>query len=295
LGDQPAVQEVRRKLLEAALLYYQGFIDQHGDNASIHDQLVASHLRIANILQAMGQKADAVAAPMEQARQLLMMRVREHPLAPDDRRFLFAIDQNLRWLRDSSWLLLQPSVQKELSLTPELVLQFKELAEKRRAAFRDSQDLSPEDWRAKLEQLAEQNKALMQRLGPEQQKRLEQIAWQQAGSSAFHDPKVAQTLQLTDEQKEQIRAIQSQERRGLRGGPRPGPRRPQSAKKVEESRTSSLEQILSALTPEQKDTWTHLIGEPFKGPIHHGPVFEYGFRPPRNPKGPPPGWGRRGE
>jgi serine/threonine protein kinase len=294
LADQPGVRDVRRKLLEAALQYYQDFIDQHGDDPSIHDELVASHLRIANILQAMGEKADAVAA-MEQARQLQMKRVREHPWAPDDRRFLVAIDQNLRWLREGSRLVLQPAVQKELKLSPELVQQFKELAEKRWAAFRDSQEPNPEEWRAKLEQLADQDKVLIQRLGPEQQKRLQQIVWQQAGAAAFHDSKVIEALQLREEQKEKIRAIQSLERRGPRGGPWPGPRRSPGSKKAEDSRKSTLEQILSLLTAEQKDQWTHLVGEAFKGPIHHGPAFDYGFRPPRNPKGPSPGWGKRGE
>src|SRR5581483_8804591 len=91
LADKPAVQDVRRKLLEAALEYYQNFIDKHGDDPSIREELVASHLRVANILDAMGAGADALAATV-QARQLQQRLVSEHPKNQDYRKDLLSID-----------------------------------------------------------------------------------------------------------------------------------------------------------------------------------------------------------
>jgi eukaryotic-like serine/threonine-protein kinase len=294
LADKPAVQEVRRKLLDKALEYYQSFIEQHADDPSIRDELVASHLHVAEILREIGTRADALAA-MEQARQLQEKQVRDHPTA-EHREWLFAIDHNLHWLRDGSrfLLLVQPSVQKELQLSQDQVQQLTQLAGKRREAFRDPHDLSADEWRAKLEKLADQEKALIRELGPEQQKRLEQIALQQAGAGAFSNPRVVAALELTAGQKEQIWAIQGELRR--RGGPRPGGHRPDGGKRAEDHRNANLEQILNLLTAEQREEWAHLIGEPFKGEIRHGPAFDFGFRPPsRNMKRPWPNWPRPGE
>src|SRR5262249_13166400 len=95
LADKPAAQEVRRKLLATALEYYEGFIEQHRDEPSIRDELVASHLRVANILREMGARADALAA-VEQARRLQEEQVRDNPTA-EHRKWLAAIDHDLRW------------------------------------------------------------------------------------------------------------------------------------------------------------------------------------------------------
>jgi serine/threonine protein kinase len=305
LADKPEVQDVRRRLLVAALEYYQNFIEQHRDEPSIREELIASHLRVANILREMGARAAALAA-VEQARRLQEEQVRDNPTA-EHRKWLAAIDHDLRWLRDGGRLLLQPSVQKELALSQDQARQITQLAEKRREVFREQHDVSWEEWRAKLDRLADQEKALIRELGPEQQKRLEQIAWQQAGAGAFSDPKVVTALQLTPGQMEQIRAIQAEGRRGPRGGPRPpGPRvvarssdratRPEAAKRAEDHRNSPFEQVLSVLTAEQKERWALVIGEPFKGDIRHGPAFDFGLRPSRNPRRPPwPGPVRPGE
>src|SRR5258708_33502648 len=62
LRDRPDLQEVRRKLLEAALAYYQEFIDQCGDDPSLQAELASSHVWVAGILHAIGSKAEAQAA-----------------------------------------------------------------------------------------------------------------------------------------------------------------------------------------------------------------------------------------
>jgi serine/threonine protein kinase len=283
LADKPAVQEVRRKLLQAALDYYRGFIDQHGEDPSIREALVASQLHVAAILQDMGARSEALAA-MEQASQLQQQQVREHPRNLEDRGRLLFIDHNLRWLRDSRFqLLAEPAVQQELKISPDQKQRIRQLAEKWRQTFRDSRDLSPEEARPWLEKLADQEKSLLGDLGPEQARRLEQIAWQQAGVGAFRDHQVVAALQLTEEQKEQIRAIQAARRDR---GPRPGGPRPEAARKAEDSRKIALDQALGVLTPQQREQWQQLIGEPFKGEIRHGPPFDLGPRPFRGPRRP---------
>src|SRR5262249_34431369 len=46
LADKSSVQEVRRKMLEEALKYYQGFIAQHSDDPSIRDELAGSYQHV---------------------------------------------------------------------------------------------------------------------------------------------------------------------------------------------------------------------------------------------------------
>src|SRR5262249_37271919 len=70
LVDKPEVQEVRRKRLQAALEYYQGFIRQCPDDPSTREELARSHLRVANLLTGMGATADALTA-VEQAHRIL--------------------------------------------------------------------------------------------------------------------------------------------------------------------------------------------------------------------------------
>jgi hypothetical protein len=48
--DRPAFLDLRTKLLEAALAYYQDFIEQHGDDPSTQAQLEDARSRVAHIL-----------------------------------------------------------------------------------------------------------------------------------------------------------------------------------------------------------------------------------------------------
>jgi serine/threonine protein kinase len=289
LADKPDVQGVRRKMLEAALQYYQSFIEQHRDEPAIQGELAASHLRVATILDQMGARADAV-ANLEKAHQLQERLVFEHPSVPEYRWRLFSIDQNLCWLRDRNQFLLlaQRSVQEELHLAAEYVQRVTDLAKKRRAVFRDRHAFNPERFPAELAKLAKEEKALVRDLNPEQARRLTQITWQQSGAGAFRDPEVVAALQLTSSQKGQIRTFQE-----WRFHPKPpghGPPRPwrEEGKTNDGSEVSALDRILGLLTTEQKEAWQRLIGPPFKGAIRFGEHQAPGFwpPPPRGPKRP---------
>ena len=110
---------------------------------------------------------------------------------------------------------------------------------------------------------------MIQKLGPELNKRLEQILLQLAGAGAFNNDEVVAALQLSEEQKERIRAIQGPRRER---GSRPAGPRPEEGKKAEDARKIALDQVLSVLTTEQREKWQQLIGELFKGDIRRGPA-----------------------
>ena len=111
------LQELRRKLLEWVLAYYRDFIEQRGDDPAVREDLVESHMRVADILSKIGSRADALAA-VEQARKIQERLLNDNPQAQEYQRGLSSIYSHLDWLRDGSpfFLLTQRSVQKELKL-----------------------------------------------------------------------------------------------------------------------------------------------------------------------------------
>src|SRR5262249_5054659 len=172
------------------------------------------------------------------------------------------------WLRNGGPLLLleQPSVQEDLKFSEEQKRQVGWLAARKRTALLESRELSLDRMRSKFEELAAQEKAVMDGLTPAQFRRLKQIAWQESGASAFSDPELVEALELTDTQKNQIRLIQSEAVRSARGiGHRPGGSRPEDWKKAEELWRKARDQAMAVLTEEQQVMWEELTGEPLKG------------------------------
>ena len=273
LADKPQAQEVRRKLLQAALDYYQTFIEQCPDDPSTQKELARSHLRVANLLNGMGAPAEALAA-LEQAHRILDKK-------PDPELERLSSALRLNWLRNGGPLLLleQPSVQEKLKLSKEQTQQVARLAARRRTAFWDSPDLSLERWRSKFEELAAREKAVLEGLRPEQARRLKQIAWQEGGASAFGDPELIEALGLTEEQKESIRVIRDEARRAGWVGPRPGGPRPEDWKKAADSWRNARDRVLAVLTADQEARWRELTGEPFKGEIRLLFPSSFGLRP----------------
>src|SRR5262249_22491186 len=99
LQEKPELQGLRRKLLGAALAYYQLFIEQRSDDPTLHVHLAASHLHMAKILDAIGSPADARVA-IDNARQLTQQTLlRKKSAAPELQGILFAIFNTARMLR----------------------------------------------------------------------------------------------------------------------------------------------------------------------------------------------------
>jgi Spy/CpxP family protein refolding chaperone len=185
----------------------------------------------------------------------------------------------------AAMILANKGVQQELKASDEQAKKLnalaEEIGEKNRGVFAKLQDLSQDERRAKMAEIArdtntEVRKNLAEILKPEQVKRFEQIQLQQMGLMAAPDmPRVQETLKLTDDQKAKLAALQTEQREAMRelfsgGG---GGDRQAVGEKMAELRKKSSEKALAVLTDAQKSSWKELTGEP----------FEVRFEPQRRP------------
>jgi serine/threonine protein kinase len=251
LADIRPLQGVRKRLLEATLIYYQKLIEQSEDDPNAQANLTAARADVAKII-------DDLTA-IQGAGQL--------------------------------FLLSEPSVLDDLQLKPGQKEKLKELAKQMFAQGQKLSSefpwLSKEERDRRFAELAHSDEAAVASvLSPQQFKRLSQIDLQLQGSRAFEDSEVVAALKLTSEQKGRIRAIQFE---GWFGGPGgkacevPGPgHRHQDHEEEDRARTAK---VLSLLTMEQKQHWSEMTGKEFKG---HVPMMFKGPPPRRGPKGPPP-------
>jgi serine/threonine protein kinase/tetratricopeptide (TPR) repeat protein len=276
MADTPEMHDVRKKLLEASLGYYQEFLKQCDDDPAARAQLAASLFRLASIFNEMGDKPDALAA-FEQARDVQEKLALEHPDDSDIQRGLFSIYQHMGVLRGSEQISLlgQMSVREHLKVTPEQIAGIDAFAERRRVAFRDFRSYrnkSREEMRAMFEQRAkETQQELSKILEPEQLSRLDQISLQLRGTQAFSSPDVAARIGLTDFQIAAIKKIEEDAYRSLKniygGRYRDRQSREQSRELFKQLGRSTNEKLLSVLSADQMAAWRNLAGEPFNGEL----------------------------
>ncbi len=167
--DKPLPQEIRMKVLETALAYYQDFIAQHGADPSIKADLEDSRQLVARILQEISIIQDA---------------------------------NKLQWLT-------RTAIQKDLRLTDSqqtrIAQRYKEIVDCWKQHGGDVRQNGREklhELMLKICQQAEQ--AAAEILTPDQSRRLQQIAVQQMGIRAFRHPAVIKALSLTAEQQQAI-------------------------------------------------------------------------------------------
>lgn len=287
LADKPELWGVRRMLLAAALDYYREFIDHSQADPSLTAQLVASHVRVAAILDEIGSKADALAA-LQRARDLQEKQLRKDPMMPELQRGFFSIYSRLDLLRGGRDLnlLQQRAVQEDLKLSPRQMEQIEAISETRRTNLADPRRLTAEEWRGRFEQLEQQQRDVNEVLLPHQTSRLAQIALQQRGTEAFTDSEVATTLGLSQQQLQEIRNLREEARKSLWAAGRPTEMRADQWMKIRELSRKTHGQVLAALTPQQQVRWQQMTGEPFRGKLgpHRG-----GLRPgPGRDLGTPP-------
>jgi hypothetical protein len=172
-------------------------------------------------------------------------------------------------------LLDEKAVLKDLDLTEQQAKRAKMRAGEQFGDFwrslKDLEKLGPDERTKKYDERTQAiENTLAEILTANGLKRLKQIALQQRGADALNDPNVAQALNLTKEQKTQIRNIQAAAPRkapfggfGFRGGPgKPG---------VQDLHVKALNsRMLGVLTREQQAHWVEMMGEPFKGEISRG-------------------------
>jgi serine/threonine protein kinase len=299
----PLVQAVRQRLLESAVVYYQEFIEQRGDDPTLQAELVAVRERVQKLL--------ANLAVLRGAGELR--------------------------------LLMEPDVLKDLQLSDEQKVEVRKLGDlnqKRLAqTFGKFRKLSQQERENDFLGFVRANESEVKEiLSDQQRRRLRQISLQVQGPAAFTDPVVESTLSLTGDQRALARKIVEQSfffgPPGSPGRPddRPPDDRPRerhddpAGKKNdgplspdqrflvrkfgeviaifspdgppprpdgspfegrvggESRKIEGADQILATLTPEQKRQWQEIIGAPFKGVIN-GPGFPFG--PPM--VGPKPG------
>jgi tRNA A-37 threonylcarbamoyl transferase component Bud32 len=281
LADKPQLRELRRRLLSELLAYHQEFIDRHADDPSITDELIDRQQKVAELLDGLGKKAEAMAA----------LRKREHycQRLPASARpgfsFFggpFAPPRGLAPLL----FLAQPAVQKDLKLSAEQRTKVAPLVDWRRPHSKDS--------------LAAAEKTLAEVLRPEQKERLNQIIRRSRGPHALLDPEAALALGLTEEQKGAIQSLLAKAKdrpgrglagpgRGMRRGKGPGGRlsargRPPGGRfakggRLREGERKQLnEQALQVLTPGQRGQWEKMLGPPFRGEYRFGPPRPHGGR-----------------
>lgn len=245
LSDKPDLNGLRRKLLEAALVAYEDFTEQHRDDK----ELAGVQARLRRILEELSVLDGAFRA------QLL-----KDPAVRDDLK-----------------LTAQQRDQVE-ELTQHWSDPFFGPAQRLR-------DLSPEQRHQRfLEMARDRDRRLKVILTPAQLGRLKQLDIQFQGFHAFHNSEIQEALHLTAGQKTLIKDIENEFFGPPPGGPGhgppdgrgPGPRDHHHGHQFADGRKSALERAVAVLTPEQRLIWSDLVGEPCPGltrfhPPHFGP------------------------
>lgn len=194
-----------------------------------------------------------------------------------------------------------PPVVEELKLSEEQVAEARTMAEQVRSdlmsRMQESReqfaDLSPEERRERMESILREmdestQEKLKELLEADQMSRLLQIQVQQLGLRAFANPRIQSALKLDDEQKATITKLEEDVReksQAFMANARDAENRGEAFRELMELRRSSLEEVMSVLTDEQKTSWKELTGEPLEmGPGGFG----------RGGPGARPGQGGRG-
>ena len=256
LADRPELQSARKRLLEAALAYYQDFLAQKKDNPEAQAELAAEHARLQRLLDELATLQGVHLHMMAQA----------------------------------------PDVQKDLGLGEEERQRLGDLAKQwskdRFDAFQREQASTPERRKQLFVELArKQEQDLGEVLTTQQRRRLRQIGLQVAGVFAFQDPEVVSRLKLSAEQRSRIRGLINQPPGPGPGGPGsppgpPGPRPP-----WERNAAEDVKKVLAVLDADQVARWKTMVGKPFTGRIWSPGPFRFpGHQhgPGRPNKGPEP-------
>jgi hypothetical protein len=245
---------VRRQLLEAALGYYQDFLEQRQD-PSIQADLAASRTRVTRLLEEL--------SALQGSGQLMALKQR-------------AVQDDLRLRPDQRQRVAEVSGR---------------IADQWRAAFREfrTRGLGEDARRARSLEIARAEEgAVAEVLTAEQAARFRQILLQlrQRGPHGLSDPEVVQALQLTAKQREKIRLIHQDAylppgKGWLNDGP------PPKGKKLPRNPWREVnDRVMSVLTAEQRARWRELIGAPLLAEV---PFTPPGRPPPRFGPGGPPG------
>jgi Spy/CpxP family protein refolding chaperone len=168
-------------------------------------------------------------------------------------------------------LLKQESVRKELKLSEDQSRKVEDLSQAMQKKLKETSDLALEERSKKFKELAQENdKALGDILTPEQEKRLQQIIYQQLATygAAFTNEEIAESLKLTADQKKKIKDISEDTSRQIRDLIKPNTELDDATRqKIRALQKTAGEKMMTVLTDQQKAMWKTMQGEPFKGEI----------------------------
>jgi hypothetical protein len=177
---------------------------------------------------------------------------------------------------DAPLLLANNGVKREIKLTDEQSNRIhkivKEVSDKYQPEFRKAGRDRPQQAKIVADSARETRERVRQALPdilqPDQLKRLNEIQIQVNGIASFKRPEVQEKLDLTDEQKKEIRKIGD----GLKqevgevmrdAASAPLRKMPGAIQKVKEMKDDATRKAVDKLTPEQKKTWKEMTGEKF--------------------------------
>lgn len=174
-----------------------------------------------------------------------------------------------------------PEVQAELKFEPEQIKRVEQLLGEQQETLRslfDAADLpgmmelEPAERDARMAELRRKideaiepvNHQFMESLNETQRTRLQELRIRREGPAALRRSAVADELQLTADQKSSVAEMLTRlEPRPPQGGPGFGPPDPNAA---EAERRRTTDEILSVLSPEQREQWQRLQGRDFRFP-----------------------------
>jgi eukaryotic-like serine/threonine-protein kinase len=241
LASKFPLHPLQKRILETALVYYQGFIAYHHNNPAQEAELLAVQQRLKKVLDEM--------SVLEGAGHLILLG--EKDIQADLR-----LDQAERRRFDAI-------AQK--------------FAEQRAEMLQNYQNLSLDERRTRFVELARASEQVTQSvLSNRQIQRLKQIVIQLQGITAFNQPEFADALKLTEPQRQTMRQIEVETFIMLSEHPNladEDTRRDKRQGLIQ----SAMDKCLAALTPAQLVIWKKIVGDPFQG---HLSVMLPGVLPP---------------
>jgi len=294
LAGTPQSAEVRKEMLEAALDYYQGFLEDHQGETSIGVELNEAQSYVARILAELSafedfDRIDATASLLTEPTVQKALDLSADQISKADS---ISVDSNTSSFGGENG----PNGRggPGLSNGPALSLS---------NGPPDFQNMTEEEKQKRFAASASQMEATLKAmLTPQQLSRLWQISRQVRAPASFSDSDVVDALALSREEKEAVRRAQAAYRIAMRksfgqhgpggpggpdgphgpGGPPGGPGDAYGAGQepadisdafLQTQRDDAVGQILASLSTSQRDTWKKMTGEPFDGlaSIRFGP------------------------
>ena len=262
MGEEDLAEDTpaRTKLLQAALDYYEQFLERSEDDPIARSELTTSRGRVEEVLRQQDSAADD-ADELEQICQAQEEQVRKHPEVFELRLPLVTLYWRLGVFQGQRLLDLagRKPVRSHLKLSAEQASAIQQLATSQtalRTMLLDRRD--PAEVRHDLEESGRAIQAALAKiLSPAQRTRLEQLVLQSGGLRAFSQASVVAALELSRDQSaaiQQLRAQADKERREHRGD-----------REGDVPAATYQKQVLAILTPDQDAQWQTMIGEKVPG------------------------------